>query len=180
MASPNRSSPQGAGEYRSTRIVAIGSPHGDDQAGWLCAAALAAAADTNVSVATVVKPLDLIDILEDCRQLWIIDACVTGARPGVRHRWTWPQATSAPPDLPSTHGFGLERVLNLARALDKLPAEVTIFGLEIDPARTHGGPSPAVRRAVAALATEILDQLREQALARTGSSLSVAQAQEID
>lgn len=135
----------------TTLVVALGHPdRGDDAAGWLVADLLQPA--TDVVVRRI--PGDPSRLLED--PLWstadhvvVVDAVRTGAPPGTVHRWSV-AALLRPGAATSgdTHGLGLVGTLALADALGRLPADLTIVGIEA--ARFHVGtpPSPEVRAAV--------------------------------
>ncbi len=56
-------------------VVGIGSPHGDDQAGWLLIERLSSQVSSQVRLRTASVPHNLIDWSDDCDALYIIDAC---------------------------------------------------------------------------------------------------------
>lgn len=91
----------------------------------------------------------------------LVDAVVSGAAPGTIHRL---DALRAP--LPaglrrlSTHGGGLGEALELARALERLPAELTVYAIEGATFEAGQPLSPAVAAAVA----QVADELREEGL----------------
>jgi hydrogenase maturation protease len=90
----------------------------------------------------------------------LIDAVVTGAEIGTVHCWrgnTLPQAGSS---SASTHGFGIHEAISLAKALDRLPKSLRVYGIEGRQFATGSTMSAEVRRAVARLA----EQIRTEAL----------------
>lgn len=86
----------------------------------------------------------------------LVDAVVSGAAPGTIHRL---DALRAP--LPaglrrlSSHGGGLSEALELARALERLPAELTVYAIEGASFEAGQPLSPAVAAAVAQVVDEL-------------------------
>jgi hydrogenase maturation protease len=158
------------------RIVGIGSPAGDDQAGWLVVQALARGAwaqrcPPGTRLVALDRPgAQLIGHLEGADVAVLIDALRSGAAPGTIHRVRADWLTEPGP-LVSSHGLGVASALALARALGALPATLLIYGIEIDPAATGGAPSEPVRAAVDALAQAIARELpRHLASARSATA----------
>ncbi len=135
---------------RPILFVGLGSPHGDDQIGWLVADRLAQAPDLSCSV-TIRKaavPLDLLDWLDGIEILHLCDAAETSKAIGELDRWDW-QAAGADSfssrqllpflqRLPArgSHDFELPSVLDLAAKLHRLPARIivwTIAGHRFEP-----------------------------------------------
>lgn len=86
----------------------------------------------------------------------VIDAVVTGANPGTITVWE-AHRTPLPPDrFPcSTHGLGLAEAVEIARTLGRLPASLTIYGIEAARFDRDGPPSPEVNEAINRLVTQI-------------------------
>ena len=114
---------------RQILIVGIGSPHGDDQAGWLVADALQLSLkqlhrpDLSCCVKKAVVHLDLLHWLENVDELILCDACQSDAPAGsirLFHLTETPtgRLQNNLPDsddcsMRATHGFGLIQVLQL-------------------------------------------------------------------
>lgn len=84
--------------------------------------------------------MELMDAWSGQSEAIVIDAAVAGAEPGCITVWE-AHRTPLPPDrFPcSTHGLGLAEAVELARMLGRLPARLTIYGIEA--ARfNRGGP----------------------------------------
>jgi hydrogenase maturation protease len=113
-----------------TLIVGIGSPHGDDQTGWLLADLLAMDARHAFEVRKAKTPIRLLDWLDKVGRLIICDACRGLGRVGKVRRWTWP--TSDLPELAwsGTHDLTLPAVLTLADRLGRLPKQVVLWVIE--------------------------------------------------
>lgn len=89
----------------------------------------------------------------------VIDAMVSGAAPGTLARF---EAGSAPlpPGLAfaSTHAFGAGTAVEMARALGRLPARLTVYGVEGRDFAAGTGLSPAVAAAVALVVDQVLEE----------------------
>lgn len=109
-----------------------------------------------MSAGPSVKP---ISTGEAAQELWegtevvvIVDAVrCTPAAPGRWHRTTLPHTLPAA----STHGFGVPEAVEPADALDRRPAHLVVYAVEI----TDTGLSPAVAAAVAPLTAAIRAEL---------------------
>lgn len=136
-------------------MLGIGSPAGDDRAGWLVVDALLADGRW-VSRGIVVEKLDrpgadLISHLENGTWVILIDAMQSGGPAGrIRHfdHTDW----AAYPRGLSSHGFGVLDALSLAHALDALPARLDLYGIEVGAVAPGEEPGAAVRSAARRLA----------------------------
>lgn len=116
------------------RILGIGSPSGDDQAGWLTIDALLAAG-LQCDDAMVIEKLDrpganLIPLLDNTAWVILVDAMQGSGPAGRIQRFDqkdWPRYTKGL----STHGFGVIDALLLARELGRLPSRIDLYGIEI-------------------------------------------------
>ncbi len=116
------------------RILGIGSPSGDDQAGWLVVDALPAAGlqcDEGMVIEKLDRPgANLIPLLEGAAWVILIDAMQSGSPIGhIRHfgAGDWPAYSQGL----SSHGFGVLAALSLARELGGLPSRLDLYGIEI-------------------------------------------------
>lgn len=153
----------------STRIVAVGSPFADDQAGWLAAERLTRAPapgpfgeSAAVPVIRLARPLDLLDHLTGCQRLLILDACRTGAPPGSIVRLQWPDPRIEHVVFASSHLLGLPEALRLADCLGRLPSQVVILGIELSDATGHFELSDDVRRALPELERRVREELNDK------------------
>jgi hydrogenase maturation protease len=140
------------------RILGIGSPSGDDQAGWLVVDALrdlGATAAAGIELEKLDRPgAGLVDRLQDADRVILVDAMQSGAEPGCIRRFgrhEWPAAGGGV----SSHGFGLPDALALARELGCLPARLDLYAIEIGSALPGARPDPAIRGAARRLAAMI-------------------------
>ncbi|MCW8808389.1 MAG: hydrogenase maturation protease [Rhodanobacter sp.] len=141
-------------------IIGVGSPSGDDQAGWWVAQALERGGlSARLSCQTRIVALDrpgatLVRHLCDADAAVLIDAVHSGQAPGVIHRVDDPASIEKDTRV-SSHGFGVASALALASAIGALPATLVLYGIEIGAASADAAPSAAVSTAVAALAARI-------------------------
>jgi hydrogenase maturation protease len=154
------------GAVAPTLVVGVGNvERGDDGVGPLVARLLAGswADDPPAGVEVVAwggDPLGLLDLWAGRQRLLLIDAVVTGAAAGTCRRF----ATDAPfrSDAASTHGLGLAAALALARALDRAPARVEVWGIE----GASFEPGAPLTPAVAAAALDLAARLRRDLAGR--------------
>lgn len=137
-------------------IIGLGNAlRGDDGAG-LMVAELLAGHGLDV-VRCDGEPVSLLELWRGFESVVIIDA-VSGAQPGR----TWRLHADAE-ELPvifagqtSTHLLGLGEVIELARTLGRLPARLTLIGIEGNRFSLGTKPSLAVEGAVVDLAAALL------------------------
>ena len=134
------------------RVLGIGSPAGDDQAGWLTVDALRG---YGIDASKLDRPgAHLVSLLANADHVILIDAMQGGGAPGQirrfeRHDWRgYRQGLSS-------HGFGVLDSLSLAEALGSLPPGLDLYGIEIAAAHPGEAPSSAVRAAATLLAARI-------------------------
>ncbi|MFM8219554.1 MAG: hydrogenase maturation protease [Planctomycetaceae bacterium] len=148
--------------------VGIGSPQGDDQAGWLVIDALQNLSRQRVCLRKAAYPGELLDWLEPRGTLWIVDACRGGGKPGDWNCWHWPTEELPASLSRGTHDLGLAAVLQWGAALGRMPEEVLFWGIRIDSAVVGGQPTGPTLRAVAEVAAE-MSRLWTQADANSGT-----------
>ena len=140
------------------RILGIGSPAGDDRAGWLVVDALrerGLAHAAGVELDKLDRPgAGLVPCLGSAIRVVLVDAMQSGAAPGtIRHvqRAGWRAYEGGL----SSHGFGVFAALALAEAMGGLPPQLDLYAIEIGTVMPDAGVTPAVRQAVQALAERI-------------------------
>ena len=132
-------------------VVGIGNAdRGDDAAGVLVVRRLQGFRTVELS-----DCVDLFDLWTDEEDVLVIDAMVTGAPVGTVRRFEVGAFTLPVGAFPSTHSFGLAETVELARALGKLPAKLTIFGIEAGRVGLGEALSPEVDRAIDAVVGEL-------------------------
>ena len=137
------------------KVIGVGNRwRSDDAAGLIVADRLRS---TGIEVVDCEgEPITLIAAFRDEDAVVIVDAVSSGAEPGTVHRLDAAEGP-LPAELfaASTHHLGVPDALELARALDRLPAVCVVIGIEA--ARFEAGDelSPAVEAAVDAAATAV-------------------------
>ena len=140
------------------RVVGLGTPFGDDRAGWEVVERL----PPELAAEVTSDPLAVLECPPGCELLVVIDAC-RGAdpRPSTLHRFEWPDARLLTEGGVSSHGVGLTAALELATALGRLPRRVVVFAIEGE-AEAHGaGLSPAVEAALPVAVARVLAEIAE-------------------
>lgn len=144
------------------RILGIGSPSGDDQAGWLTVDALAACgvpAYRDVALEKLDRPgAHLITLLENAGWVILVDAMQSGDQPGRIKRFDRNGWQGYAHGL-SSHGLGVLEALSLARELGTLPPRLDLYGIEIAAAGPGDQMSVEVHAAVQKLARHIAADL---------------------
>jgi hydrogenase maturation protease len=141
------------------RIVSLGSPHGDDRAGWAALAALAERRlPARIELRQCATPAtELWPALAGARRVVLIDAVATG-EPGRILRGGRADLAASRAGW-SSHGVALDTVLDLAQAFGALPPELVWVGVTIDPALAAGEAlSAPVAAALPALAQAALEE----------------------
>jgi hydrogenase maturation protease len=159
-------------------FIGIGNPlRGDDAAGLLAARALrrwkdlgvsrtpnpssGAGAGQDIEVRELEgEPVDLIEAWDGAEAVVVADAVASGGEPGELHRFD-AAARPLPAALAgaSTHALGLAEAVELARALERLPPRLVVYGIEAARFETGAEPSAAVRTAAERVATAALEEL---------------------
>lgn len=113
----------------STTIIGLGSSYGDDQVGIVVTQRLQTVFPT-LKVCVARSPGELLDMLDHCDELHIIDACRGAGPPGTIVREQWPAACMAAPQFQGTHDLTLDAALHLAEKFGCLPKRVVLWGIE--------------------------------------------------
>jgi hydrogenase maturation protease len=132
------------------RVVGVGSPHGDDAAGWQVVRALREnhSEMPGVSFAEVDSGHRLLDLLDGRGTLILVDALMDGSPCGTVHRLAWPDDRIECVPHGSTHFLGVSAALKLAQNLGLLPPCVVIIGISAASIEPHGGMSQPMISAV--------------------------------
>ncbi len=104
-------------------------------------------------------PPDLFEQWGDASCVFLVDAAASGEAPGTVRRLDGSTPLPGVSLRLSTHGFGLEQAVELARALDRLPTRLTVFAIEGADFGDGEGLSPAVDAAASDLAARIRSEL---------------------
>jgi hydrogenase maturation protease len=162
-ASPPRGDPR-------PLVIGLGNEHrGDDRCGLEVVRVLEGRLGEGARL--VEGPEDVTELLglwSDADRVIVIDAVRSGRAPGTVHRFDLSER-----DLPSrlgstsTHGLTLADAVALARSIGRLPARMTVYGIEAGPVAMQDGLSDPVVRAVAEVADRVASEV-QRAARRTG------------
>jgi hydrogenase maturation protease len=150
-------------EPEPVTVIGLGSPFGDDRAGWRVAELLE---DRIPASCARILRLDrpgpaLLDEIAGGAEAILVDAGITGQRPGKIHRFAVADFI-ATPLARSSHAVGLADTLTLGKALGILPSVLRLYLVSIDADeadRPEGALTPPVEAAVRSLACEIAHYL---------------------
>jgi hydrogenase maturation protease len=148
-------------EKSKTLIIGVGNPdRGDDAAGILVARQLKRASPEGFEVIEQIGDgAALMDAWQGFDTVILVDAVQSGAPPGTIHRL---DARAQP--IPSrffhcsTHAFGVAEAIETARALDRLPPRVLVFGIE----GNNFGAGEEISDKISAACTEVAARIRER------------------
>lgn len=139
-------------------VCGIGNEYrGDDGAGIAVARRVVTADPSICLVGPLGEPLDLLGQWDEADLAVVVDAVCSGAPPGTIHVGELcppprQEHRRRRPGTASTHGLGVDDVLELARLLGSAPARVVLVGIEgadFSPGRRLApGVAVAVERAV--------------------------------
>lgn len=143
-----------------TLIVGIGSPHGDDRAGWELVKALEdVLVNPTCQLRIAQSPIEILSWLDDLDRLILCDACRTGGNVGDVHRFRWPDPQLAKTRWSGTHDFSVVATIELAERLARLPDEVICVAVEAAVANPTSGMSPEVSNAIGRMAQLVAEEV---------------------
>ncbi|NIP86204.1 MAG: hydrogenase maturation protease [Planctomycetales bacterium] len=145
----------------ANRIIAIGSPHGDDQVAWRLIERLGGCGDLPATLVALRDPSGLHGHMDGCDRLVILDACCGAGPPGTVIRLEWPDESIQHRLARGTHGMGVWEVLQLEQELGRLPARVVILAVELSAAQPGGSLSDEVEAALTDLEAQVLQELQD-------------------
>ena len=147
-------------------VIGIGNRYrGDDAAGLEAVRLIRDAAPAGVEVIEVEgDSTSLLDAWGDAETVYVVDAVSSGGEPGAQYRF---DATIGRPPAQfrhrGTHAFSVADVIELARAIGRLPARLVVYGIEGSKFGFGDGLAPAVETAVRTTTDRLLAELREDA-----------------
>jgi hydrogenase maturation protease len=106
----------------------------------------------------------LIDEWMGASTVFLIDAVVSGAAAGTIHRLAvGAQPLSQRMSCHSSHAFGLKEIIELARALNRLPRNLIVYGIEGKNFAEGSAPSPEVITSAADVGARVLSEVMNSA-----------------
>jgi hydrogenase maturation protease len=143
-------------------VIGVGNRYrSDDRAGLVVVELVRRAGPAAVDVVEIEgEPISLIDAWGDAPFVYLVDAVASGAEPGSVHRF---DALAEPPPAAfrrrSTHAMSLADVIELARALDRMPERLVVYGIEGEAFVAGTEISPRVQTAVVEAADRLVAEL---------------------
>ena len=144
------------------RILGVGSPHGDDQAGWSVVDELARNPALREACFRLSSPWELVEHLGRAAECIVVDACQSGAQPGTIRKLCVSDLPALAETATSSHGGSLLSAVNLAEALGYDLSGVSIYVIEAGACDSVTPLSAAARSGV----TELVRLIREKLKAR--------------
>jgi hydrogenase maturation protease len=146
-----------------TLVIGVGNAYrSDDGAGVVAARKLAEHRLPGVRVVEMIgEGTSLVEAWKGAPSVLLVDAVSSGAVPGTIHLFV-PQAGPLPTGLErrSSHSFGLAEAVEVARALDRLPPRLVIYGIEGRLFNSGQGLSPEVERAVGEVVGLLVSEIK--------------------
>ncbi|MEZ6123272.1 MAG: hydrogenase maturation protease [Planctomycetaceae bacterium] len=143
-------------------VIGIGSPHGDDQAGWLVVDLLEKGSGlfSQAVVRKVASPIEILHWASGCDHLILCDACQGTGDAGTITRFDWTELLGQRIRWSGSHDVSLEAALQLLDRLVNPRPEITLWGIEIESASPCQPPCETVQRAARELASQIVRDRR--------------------
>jgi hydrogenase maturation protease len=147
-----------------TIVLGIGNEYrGDDAAGRLVVRRMADWVPAGVEVRECSgESATLMELWQGFERVYLVDAVESRQPPGTLHRIA-AHEEEMPRDFfhCSTHAFSLAEAIELARALDELPPEVIVYGIEGRWFESGKKLTPDVEAAIPVVADRIIEELKK-------------------
>ena len=147
---------------RGIIVIGIGNEfRGDDAAGLLVVRQLKKKQLSHVEfLEQSGEATALMDTMSQAGTVVLVDAVQSGAQAGHIHRYDASEQTMPAQFLRcSTHNFSVHDAIEMARALEKLPPRLMVFGIEGSHFEPGSKVSPSVQTAVVETAQRIKEEL---------------------
>ncbi|WP_133130776.1 hydrogenase maturation protease [Legionella yabuuchiae] len=146
------------------RVLGIGSPFGDDQVGWHVANRLKQQIGPD-SERLLITACDrpgtrILELMRSADKVFLIDAVMTGAPAGTVHYLKNEEIISFPNGL-STHGIGIIDAIEIGKALNELPKQIVLYGIEIENVSKNFKLSKIIERAIEKTVSRLIKELHE-------------------
>ena len=146
------------------KIIGIGSPFGEDNISWQVIDLLKKSPHLKnqsqpLSIEQYDRPgLRLLDLMANAQMVILIDAVVTGQPVGTLHRLQKKEIQEFK-CIFSTHDLGIAQTLKIGEALNMLPQEILLYGIEIDPDNRNTDLTEVLHLAIQETAKRILQEI---------------------
>jgi hydrogenase maturation protease len=145
-------------------VIGLGSPHGDDRAGWDVIDRLQMhwIGRPDLRLVHLSKsPVDLLWHLSPDIPTWIVDAAIGAAIEGPYARLVWPAAPIQGVRNCTSHAVDLAQLLALGQALALCPPQIVIYAIPIENSQPAHVPSAEVAQRVRVAAQALHRELVE-------------------
>ncbi len=138
-------------------VIGVGNRMmGDDAVGPIVIDRLAGRLPETVSlIESVGDATHLLDSWRDARLTVVVDAVVSGGVPGSIHRIDGKEGLPPSWRSASTHLIGVVEAIDLGGAVDMMPDELVVYGIEIDKVE----PGVVLAREIDAAADEVVEMI---------------------
>jgi hydrogenase maturation protease len=141
------------------RVLALGSPHGDDRAPWLIADRLLELGASARCVCKVSSPFEVVSHIDSSVDLIVVDVCVSGAPPGTVVRFDESKLKRLVSGVRTSHGGSLVESVELAAALGRRPRSLCVLAVEMAPIDAEPGKTDVSRHCIEPLLAELVVEL---------------------
>jgi hydrogenase maturation protease len=139
-----------------TRVIGLGSPFGEDRAGWLVIDRLQGQVPASVDVVALDRPgAALVNWMRECEHLILIDAVLAPEQCGTYALLAIDEL--AQPSSLSGHMLNLAETVALAQTLGQAPGKLEIYGINIRNLETLSKP---VSNCIALLSAQLIRRLQ--------------------
>jgi hydrogenase maturation protease len=147
--------------YSSIRIIGLGHDlRGDDAVGLLTVRRLRHTIGDRAEVIEAgMVGVDLIELMKGASAVILIDAARSGKAPGSIYRLDASVSPIGGQVFPrSSHAIGVSEAIELARAMDVLPATVIVYGVEVGNTEVGQPLSPPMGEALDQVVKQIIQE----------------------
>lgn len=149
-----------------TVVIGLGNPLASDDALGLEAIKRLGASELPAEVELIeggTVGIGLIDLVAGAERAVLIDAALSGGKPGTIHRYRFEDLPAEPVFQLSAHGFGPVEAIRLGQMVrpEEMPGEIVLYGVEAGETESFRvGLSEAVTRALPELVEQIAEEVR--------------------
>lgn len=146
------------------KIIGIGSPFGEDQAGWKVVEILqhSLATQSDLEIINYDRPgVRLLSYIQNAECVYLIDAVKSGRTQGYIYRLENKKIADLEVIL-STHDMGVIQTLQMGAALKMLPKKIILYGIEINELSNDGFISPVIEKSIRVVAHQIKKEVKKK------------------
>lgn len=146
------------------KIIGVGSPFGEDQAGYKVIKILQKIIlpQSGIEIIYYDRPgIRLLSYMQDHECVYLIDAVKSGACAGTIHRFENENINEFN-TIMSTHDFGVVQTLQMGFTLKMLPKKIILYGIEINDAQNDGFISLITQKTIHLVVERIKSELNNK------------------